>query len=74
MCCPNSSSECERKKLVKFVELLVDDYLRVRGFEATSAKFSEECAKSARRRGEEEIDENSEWYTLADELAFPVRD
>lgn len=52
--CPSttstSNSTLEGGKLVKFVELLVHDFLQAKGFTATAEKFAEECSKYARDR------------------------
>lgn len=45
-----SNRTLEGGKLVKFVELLVHDYLQAKGFTATGEKFAEECSKCARDR------------------------
>lgn len=47
-----SSTTLEGGKLVKFVELLVHDYLQAKGFIATGEKFAEECSKCAGERGD----------------------
>lgn len=71
----------ERNKLIKFVELLVYDYLHARKFEATGAKFAEECSKEIRgddRSGagkddlEVVVDDADSWYHLAEKLSLPV--
>lgn len=46
----SSNPTLDSAKLVKFVELLVHDYLQVKGFAATGEKFAEECSKCARDR------------------------
>lgn len=46
----SSSTTLDSVKLVKFVELLVHDYLQTKGFTATGEKFAEECSKCARDR------------------------
>eukprot|EP00752_Nemacystus_decipiens_P010623 g9461.t1 len=61
MCSASASSSnptLDSVKLVKFVELLVHDYLQAKGFTATGAKFSEECLKSARDRDAESSNKN----------------
>lgn len=82
MCSTNTPSTTqEGKKLVKFVELLVHDYLQAKGFQATGAKFAEECSTDSRDDvpvptgddGSAGVDEASSWYGLADKLALPVR-
>lgn len=82
----SSSSTLDGVKLVKFVELLVHDYLSAKGFTATGEKFAEECSKCAQDRGGvgcagsgstasndgPAVDEANSWYYLADKLALPV--
>lgn len=66
----------EDKKLVKFVELLVHDYLQAKGFQDTGAKFAEECSNAGGARGRSDgssLDEADSWYCLADKLSLPVR-
>lgn len=46
----SSNATLDSVKLVKFVELLVHDYLQAKGFTATGEKFAEECSKCARDR------------------------
>lgn len=46
-----ANTALEGGKLVKFVELLVHDYLQAKGFTATAEKFAEECSKCARDSG-----------------------
>lgn len=73
---PIDSSMLEEKKLVKFVELLVHDYLQVKGFQETGAKFAEECSKAGGAGGRDDgpsLDEADSWYCLADKLSLPVR-
>lgn len=53
MCSASASSSnltLDSAKLVKFVELLVHDYLQVKGFTATGEKFAQECSNCARDR------------------------
>lgn len=80
-----SDTALEGKKLVKFVELLVHDYLQVKGFEEAGAKFAEECS---RRRASDDgdksppacaddsasaaVDEAGSWYCLAGKLCLTV--
>lgn len=45
-----SSTTLDVSKLVKFVELLVYDYLQAKGFKETGEKFAEECTNCARDR------------------------
>lgn len=70
-------STLEDKKLVKFVELLVHDYLQAKGFEETGVKFAEECSNAGGGRGRSSdgssLDEADSWYYLADKLSLPVR-
>lgn len=74
------NSALEKKQLAKFVELLVHDYLQVKGFQAAGAKFAEECSKAAQeddagsadKKGSASVDEAGSWYCLADKLALPV--
>lgn len=63
----------EDKKLVKFVELLVHDYLMSRGFEEAGPKFAEECSAVERCEGEAPIDEAFSWYSHAEKLGLSVR-
>lgn len=70
-----SSAALDNKKLAKFVELLVHDYLQTKGFQATGAKFAEECSKDAEDEagaGSDGVDEAGSWYFLSDKLALPV--
>lgn len=46
----SSTATLDSAKLVKFVELLVHDYLQAKGLTATGEKFAEECSKCARDR------------------------
>lgn len=70
------SGALENKKLTKFVELLVHDYLQTKGFQATGAKFAEECSKGAKDAKDAAasagVDEAGSWYCLSDKLALPV--
>lgn len=71
-----NSEAIDDNKLSKFVELLVHDYLKAKGFDATGVKFAEECAaEAARDEGGKgvTVDDASTWYFLADKLALPVR-
>lgn len=72
-----SSAALDNKKLAKFVELLVHDYLQTKGFQATGAKFAEECSKDAEdgagsNAGSDGVDEAGSWYFVSDKLALPV--
>lgn len=72
-----SSAVLDNKKLVKFVELLVHDYLQNKGFLATGEKFAEECSKGATTEDAaasdgDGLDEAGSWYCLSDKLALPV--
>lgn len=71
-----SSAALDNKKLAKFVELLVHDYLQTKGFQATGAKFADECSKYAEdgagSAGSDGVDEAGSWYLLSDKLALPV--
>lgn len=80
-----SSTTSDRQKLLKFVELLVHDYLQARGFEDTGVKFAAECSKSLPVANDDHAesgtckdespvaDEVDSWYYLANKLALPVR-
>lgn len=50
MTASTSSTTLGVSKLVKFVELLVYDYLQAKGFKETGEKFAEECSNCARDR------------------------
>ena len=71
-----SSVALDSKKLAKFVELLVHDYLQTKGFQATGAKFAEECSKDAQdgagSADSDGVDEAGSWYLVSDKLALPV--
>ena len=49
----SSNTTLDDARLVKFVELLVHDYLQAKGFTATGEKFAEECSKCAGTNGAE---------------------
>lgn len=77
-----SSGLEDDQKLVRFVELMIHDYLNARGFKDTEAKFAEErtaatasaadsaCGKGAAADGG--LDDATSWYCLAEKLALPV--
>lgn len=70
----SSSFITHDKRLTKFAELLVHDYLRAKGFEATGAKFIEECANLEKQSGDTTPDDASSWYIFSEKLGLPVRD
>lgn len=77
-----SSGLEDDQKLVGFVELLIYDYLKAKGFKETEAKFAEErtvattcVADGASQKGataDRKIDDAASWYCLAEKLALSV--
>lgn len=80
MCCSGTAEgDAEDKKLKKFVELLVHDYLNSRGFHGTEAKFAEDHGaedntSGVRGTGRRDADDASSWYCLTEKLALAVSD
>lgn len=75
----------EERKIVKFVELLVHEYLQAKGYEETRVKFAKETARISRDGGgdppekgtsdggrPDDVDEAGSWYSFADRLDLPV--
>lgn len=56
----SSNATLDSAKLIKFVELLVHDYLQAKGFTATGEKFAEECSKCVRDRDTDSSKKNQQ--------------